>query len=115
MQIIGPYSPAVKIDKMVFTSGQLGLNEKSELVSDKIEDQTRQALKNLKAVLDASGVKPENVVKTTIFLSQMSDFAAINQIYADFFGSHKPARSTVAVKELPKGAKIEIEAIAIEE
>jgi 2-iminobutanoate/2-iminopropanoate deaminase len=113
-EAIGPYSQAIKIDNMIFTSGQIALTPEGEFLDKDIKTQTKQVCENLKAVLEAAGAKIENVVKTTIFLSDINDFAAVNEIYGEYF-SHKPARSTVAVKELPKGAKVEIECIAIVE
>jgi 2-iminobutanoate/2-iminopropanoate deaminase len=111
-EAIGPYSQAIKVGNMVFTSGQIALTPEGEFLDKDIKTQTKQVCENLKAVLEAAGAKIENVVKTTIFLSNINDFAAVNEVYGEYF-SHKPARSTVAVKELPKGAKVEIECIAI--
>lgn len=111
---LGPYSVAVQTDTMVFTSGQVGLApDGTELVAGGIEGQTRQVLTNLKNVLEASGSGLEYVVKTTVFLQDMGDFAKMNAIYAEFFSQDPPARSTVAVAGLPKGALIEIETIAL--
>lgn len=111
-QAIGPYSQAITVGEMVFTSGQIPLNPKTgTLVGEDICSQTRQACENLGEVLKASGSSFENVVKTVCFLQNMEDFAQFNQIYAEYF-TEKPARSCVAVKELPKGALVEIEAIA---
>lgn len=111
---IGPYSVAIKTETLVFTSGQIGLNpENNELVSGGIEDQTRQVLLNLRNVLEAAGSKIENVVKTTVFLKDMSDFQKMNSIYGEFFNQDPPARSTVAVAGLPKGALVEIEVTAL--
>ncbi len=111
---IGPYSQAVRIEDMVFTSGQIALTPDGgeEVLAMGIEEQTRQVLTNLGYVLEAAGSSLQKVIKTTIFLADMEDFAKVNEIYASFFGDHKPARSTVAVKTLPKNALIEIEAIA---
>jgi len=111
-EAIGPYSQAIKIGNMIFTSGQIALTPNGEFLDVDIKTQTRQVCENLKAVLNAAGADIKNVVKTTIFLADINDFAAVNEVYGDYF-SHKPARSTVAVKELPKGAKVEIECIAI--
>ncbi|MBX7490332.1 RidA family protein [Helicobacter turcicus] len=111
-QAIGPYSQAIRTQEIIYTSGQIGLTPQGALV-DGIEAQTRQVLNNLSEVLKAGGSSLQNVVKTTIFLSNMDDFALVNTIYAEFFGAHKPARSTVAVKTLPKGALVEIECIAL--
>ena len=111
---IGPYSQAVLTDFAVFTAGQVGLDPNSgELVSNSVEEQTRQVLKNLQYVLEAGGSSLKNVVKTTVFLKDMNDFSKMNAIYAEFFGENPPARSTVAVAALPKGASVEIEAIAL--
>ncbi len=111
---IGPYSQAIRTDFAVFTAGQVGLDPNSgELVSNSVEEQTRQVLKNLQNVLEAGGSSLKNVVKTTVFLKDMNDFSKMNAIYAEFFGENPPARSTVAVAALPKGASVEIEAIAL--
>ena len=110
---IGPYSQAIKTDTMVYTAGQVGIDPSTgELISGTIEEQTRQVLKNLQNVLAASGSSLEKVVKTTVFLKNMSDFAKMNSIYAESFPENPPARSTVAVAELPKGALVEIEVVA---
>ena len=111
-EAIGPYSQAIKVGNMIFTSGQIALTPKGEFLDSDIKTQTKQVCENLKAVLEAAGSKIENVVKTTIFLDDINNFAAVNEVYGEYF-SHKPARSTVAVKELPKGAKVEIECIAV--
>ena len=111
---IGPYSVAVRIDSLVYTSGQVGLLPASgELVPGGIEAETRQVLTNLKHVLEASGSDLAHVVKTIVFLKDMGDFAKMNAIYAEFFTQDPPARSTVAVAGLPKGASVEIEAVAL--
>ncbi len=112
-QAIGPYSQAIKVGEMIFTSGQIALTPDGKFLEGGIEEQTVQVLTNLKNVLEEAGSGLDKVVKTTIFLAHMSDFEAVNEIYANFFGEHKPARSTVAVKTLPKNALIEIEAIAL--
>lgn len=109
---IGPYSQAVKVGDFIFTSGQIALTSKGEMRESEINIQTTQVLNNLKAVLKEAGSDLQNVIKTTIFLASMEDFISVNEIYAEYFGNHKPARSTVAVKTLPKNALIEIEAIA---
>ncbi|RUM68215.1 MAG: deaminase [Sulfurospirillum sp.] len=109
---IGPYSQAVKANGFIYTSGQIPLTPEGEMVGGDIQDQTRQVLNNLDAVLVAAGSSLQNVVKTTIYLADMDDFVAVNAVYAEFFGSSFPARSTVAVKTLPKGAAVEIDAIA---
>lgn len=110
---IGPYSQAVVANGMVFTSGQIALKPSGEMLDGDIKEQTRQVLTNLSEVLIASGSSLDSVIKTTIFLDSMDDFATVNEIYAEFFASHKPARSTVAVKTLPKNALVEIDAIGL--
>lgn len=111
---IGPYSQAVKAGSTLYLSGQLGMNPATgELVSADVREQTAQALKNMKAVLAAAGATPENVVKTTVFLVDMADFQAVNAVYAETFSTDAPARSCVAVAALPKGARVEVEAIAV--
>jgi 2-iminobutanoate/2-iminopropanoate deaminase len=113
-EAIGPYSQAIKVGNMIFTSGQIALTPEGEFLDADVKTQTKQVCENLKAVLEAAGAKIENVVKTTIFLDDINNFAAVNEVYGEYF-SHKPARSTVAVKELPKGAKVEIECVAVVE
>ena len=109
---IGPYSQAVVAGNLVFTSGQIPLNPETGVIEgENITQQTHRVCKNLEAVLVASGSSLENVVKTTCFLADMSDFTAFNEVYAQYF-TEKPARSCVAVKELPKGALVEVEAVA---
>lgn len=111
---IGPYSAAIQTDGFVFCSGQLGLDPVSgELVSGEVEAQTRQALTNLKHVLEAAGSSLEQVVKTTVFLKDMADFPKMNAVYGEFFAAQPPARSTIAVAGLPKGGLVEIEALAL--
>lgn len=111
---IGPYSVAVQTGNLVFTSGQLGLDPATgSLVPGGIEAETRQVMTNIQNVLAASGSGLERVVKTTIFLKDMADFAKVNEIYGSFFTENPPARSTVQVAALPKGGLVEIEAIAI--
>jgi len=111
---IGPYSQSISIGNMVYTAGQVGLDPATmELVPGGIEEQTRQVLANLKNVLEASGTSFRNVIKTTVFLKDMADFAKMNTIYAEEFNENPPARSTVAVAGLPKGALVEIECIAL--
>jgi 2-iminobutanoate/2-iminopropanoate deaminase len=110
---IGPYSQAMIANGMVFTSGQIALTPAGEMVDGDVSAQCVQVIANLKAVLEAAGSSFDKVIKTTIFLADMDDFAAVNAIYADAFGSHKPSRSTVAVKTLPKNALVEIDAIAL--
>lgn len=110
---IGPYSQAVVANGMVFTSGQIALTPEGVMLDNDVVIQTKQVLKNLKAVLEAAGSSMDSVLKTTIFLASMDDFATVNEIYAEAFGSHKPVRSTVAVKTLPKNALVEIDAVAL--
>lgn len=111
---IGPYSQAIRAGKLVFCSGQVGLDPQTgELVKGGVEAEARRALQNLAAVLDAAGVGPADVVKATVFLADMKDFAALNEVYGGFFPDPPPARSTFAVAALPKGARVEIEVIAV--
>jgi len=113
---IGPYSVAIKVENLAFTSGQIGLDPTTQmLVQGGVQAETRQALNNLKQVLLAAGSDLERVVKTTVFLKDMSDFQAMNSVYAEFFPVDPPARSAVAAAGLPKGANVEIEAIGIVE
>jgi 2-iminobutanoate/2-iminopropanoate deaminase len=111
---IGPYSQAVKTNGMVFCSGQIPIDVATgEFVSDDVAEQTDQVLKNLSAVLEAAGSSLNNVVKTTVFLADMIDFAAMNEVYARYFSENKPARATVQAAGLPRGARVEIECIAV--
>ncbi len=112
---IGPYSQATAVNGMVYTSGQIALlpNGSDKLLTADVATQTKQVLTNLREVLEASGSSLQNVIKTTIFIADMDDFAVINEIYESFFDAHKPARSTVAVKTLPKNALVEVDAVAI--
>ena len=110
---IGPYSQAVVANGMVYTSGQIALTPEGVMLEDDVVIQTKQVLTNLKAVLEEAGSSMNQVVKTTIFIASMDDFGIINGIYEEAFGSHKPARSTVAVKTLPKNALVEIDAVAL--
>lgn len=110
---IGPYSQAIQTGNLLFVSGQIPINPvTNELVMDNIQDETKQVMENLKAVLSAANVGLENIVKTTIFLSDMSLFAAVNEVYGSYFTGNYPSRETVAVKGLPKGVNVEISAIA---
>lgn len=110
---IGPYSQAIHAGQYLFCSGQIGMDPTTgELVEGGVAAQTERALTNLRAVLEAGGLSTEDVVKTTVFLASMDHFAAMNDVYAGFFGDPPPARSTVAVKDLPRGALVEVEAIA---
>ncbi|MBK8822036.1 MAG: RidA family protein [Anaerolineales bacterium] len=111
---IGPYSQAIRTETMIYTAGQTGLDPATgELVAGGVEAQTRQVLVNLKNVIEAAGSSVGNVVKTTVFLTDMSDFPKMNAIYAEFFGENPPARSTVAVAGLPKGGVVEIDAVVL--
>jgi 2-iminobutanoate/2-iminopropanoate deaminase len=110
---IGPYSQAVKVNGMVYTSGQIALTAEGKMLDLDIRIQTEQVLTNLRHVLEAAGSGLERVVKTTIYLADMDDFAIVNELYEGAFGDHKPARSTVAVKTLPKNALVEIDAVAL--
>ena len=112
-QAIGPYSQAVVAHGMIYTSGQIALMPDGSMETRGIEEQTKQVLKNLYYVLKEAEATLNDVVKTTIFLADMNDFEKVNAIYEHYFGDHKPARSTVAVKTLPKNALVEIECIAI--
>ncbi len=110
---IGPYSQAVQFEKLIFTSGQIAINpENNELIAGDVEDQTRQVLENLRAVLEAANASLDTVIKTTIFLKNMDDFVKVNNVYDSFFGSSVPARSTVEVARLPKDVLVEIDCIA---
>jgi 2-iminobutanoate/2-iminopropanoate deaminase len=109
---LGPYSQAIEVDGFVFCSGQLGIDPATGELADGVEAQAERALRNLEAVLDGAGLTFADVVKTTIFLADIGDFAAINAVYATHVADPPPARSTFAVGALPKGARIEIEAIA---
>lgn len=111
---IGPYSQAIRAGNMLFVSGQIPLNPQTgEMVGTTAAEQARQVLNNLKAVLQAAGTSLDNVVKTTIFLTDLTQFAEVNAVYAEFFPQNPPARSTIQVSALPRGAQVEIEAIAI--
>ena len=111
---IGPYSQAIRTENLLFTAGQLGLDPVSmELVEGGVEAQTRQVLTNLKNVLESADSGLRFVVKTTVFLQDMADFAKMNAVYAEFFPENPPARSTVQVAALPKGALVEVECIAL--
>ena len=111
---IGPYEQAIKANGFVYTAGQIPIDPKTgNSVEGGIAAQTRQVLENLKAVLEAGGTSFDRVVKATVFLKNMADFAAMNDIYAQYLGSAKPARSTVAVTELPRGALVEIDLVAV--
>jgi 2-iminobutanoate/2-iminopropanoate deaminase len=111
-QAIGPYSQAITLDNLVFCSGQIPLTPAGALVEGDISEQTRQVLTNLGGLLAAAGSSLDRVLKTTVFLADMNDFAAMNAVYAEFFTSDPPARSTVQVARLPRDVRVEIEAIA---
>jgi len=114
-QAIGPYSQAVLIGNMLYTSGQIALRADGSLNDGDIQTQTKQVMQNLKAVLNEANMDFSNIVKTTIFLSDMDDFVAMNEVYESFLSEPYPARSTVAVKTLPKNVKVEIELIAFKQ
>ena len=113
-QAIGPYSQAIRAGGFVFASGQIPLDPKTgEFVAGGISEQTEQVLRNLSAVLEAAGTSLDRVVKTTVFLADMNDFAAMNEVYGRYFKGDAPARSTVEAAGLPRGARVEIDAIAL--
>ena len=110
---IGPYSQAIQVGNLIYTSGQIPINPATgSFVEGGIKEQTRQSLLNVKAILEEAGLAMGNVVKTTVFMADMNDFADMNAVYAEFFTEPYPARSAVAVKTLPKGALVEIEVVA---
>ena len=110
---IGPYSQAIQVGNLVFASGQIPIDPATgSFVAGGVKEQVRQSLTNVKAILEEAGLTLDNVVKTTVFLADMNDFADVNAVYAEFFAEPYPARSAVAVKTLPKGALVEIEVIA---
>ncbi len=111
---IGPYSQAVRANGLLFTAGQVGFDPSTgELVDGGIAEQTERVLANIRAILEAERLDLGSVVKTTVYLVDMADFGAMNTVYADAFGDHRPARSTVAVAALPRGARVEIDAVAV--
>ncbi|MET3576224.1 RidA family protein [Bhargavaea ullalensis] len=110
---IGPYSQGIVTGGVVYTSGQIPLTPEGGLIDGSVEEQTHQVFKNLSAVLEAGGSSLGRVVKATVFIADMNDFGTINDIYASYFGDHKPARSCVEVARLPKDVKVEIEAVAL--
>ena len=113
-QAIGPYAQAIKVNGFVYTSGQIPLDPASgQLIDGDIRAQTARVFENLSAVLNAAGSGLDRVVKTTVFLADMNEFAAMNEVYASYFGAHKPARSTVQAARLPRDVKVEIEAVAL--
>ena len=109
---IGPYSQAIDTGSLVFASGQIPINPATGTFPEGIKEQTRQSLNNAKAILEAAGLSMRNVVKTTVLLADINDFAAMNEVYAEFFEEPYPARSAFAVRDIPKGALVEIECIA---
>jgi 2-iminobutanoate/2-iminopropanoate deaminase len=111
---IGPYEQAIKVGEWVYTAGQIPIDPRTgNFVEGGIAEQTRQVLENLKAVVEAAGSSLDRVVKATVFLKKIGDFAAMNEIYTEYLGNAKPARSTVAVADLPRGALVEIDLIAM--
>jgi len=113
---IGPYSQAIVNDNLVFTAGQVALDPKTgDLIGRSTAEETEQVFANLKAVLAAAGTSLQNVVKTTVYLADMADFAQMNEVYAKHFGAHKPSRSTVQAAGLPKAARVEIDVVAVKQ
>ncbi len=113
-QAIGPYSQAVRVGDFIYTAGQIALDPAtSQIVDGGIEAQTRQVLNNLKNVLEAAGSGLNRVVKTTVFMQDLAEFGAMNAVYAEFFGEHRPARSTIQIAALPRGSRVEIECVAV--
>lgn len=110
---IGPYAQAVKVNGLVYTSGQIPLNTDGEVAGATIDEQTNQVFENLKAVLAEANSSLNQVVKATVFIKDMNEFGALNEVYAKHFGDHTPARSTVEVARLPKDVKVEIEVVAV--
>ncbi|MBI3962601.1 MAG: RidA family protein [Deinococcus sp.] len=111
-QAIGPYVQGVVLADLVFTAGQIALRPDGTLVEGDIAEQTHQVLKNLKAIVEAASSSLDRVLKTTVFLTDLNDFAAMNEVYASYFPGNKPARTTVQVSRLPRGSKIEVECVA---
>lgn len=112
---IGPYSQAIKVGNMIFASGQIPIDPATGIMAEGIKEQTRRSLTNVKNILESAGCGMDAVIKTTVFLKDISYFNDMNEVYAEFFNSPYPARSAVAVREIPKGALVEIEAIACTE
>ncbi|MGM0807301.1 MAG: RidA family protein [Bacillota bacterium] len=110
---IGPYSQGIIIDQLFFSSGQIPLTKEGVMIDGDVKEQTHQVFQNLQAVLKEAGSSLDQVVKATVFISDMNEFADINEVYAEYFSEHKPARSCVEVARLPKDAKVEIEVIAL--
>ncbi|MGG3890566.1 RidA family protein [Metabacillus fastidiosus] len=112
-QAIGPYSQGIIVNNIFYSSGQIPLTPEGEMIQGGIEEQTHQVFSNLKAVLEEAGASFETVVKTTVFLNDINDFVAFNEVYAQYFSEHKPARSCVEVARIPKDSLVEIEVIAL--
>lgn len=110
---IGPYSQGIVVNNLFFSSGQIPLTAEGQLIDGGVQEQTHQVFRNLKAVLQAAGASLETVVKATVFIKDMNDFAAVNEVYGEYFSDHKPARSCVEVARLPKDVLIEIEVVAL--
>lgn len=110
---IGPYSQGIVVNNLFYSSGQISLTASGEMVTGDVKEQTHQVFKNLQAVLQEAGASLETVVKATVFIKSMDDFGAINEVYGEYFSTHKPARSCVEVARLPKDALVEIEVIAL--
>ena len=110
---IGPYSQGITVNNLFYSSGQIPLTAEGELVQGDVKEQTHQVFKNLQAVLKEAGASLESVVKTTVFIKDMNDFGAVNEVYGGYFSTHKPARSCVEVARLPKDVLVEIEVIAL--
>lgn len=110
---IGPYSQGIIVNNILYTSGQIPLTAEGELVSGGVKEQTHQVFKNLQAILNSEGTSLEKVVKATVFIKDMNDFGAVNEVYGEYFNTHKPARSCVEVARLPKDVLVEIEVIAL--
>ncbi len=114
-QPIGPYSQAIKAGGIIYISGQIGLDPKNgQLVNDSLETETRQMMSNVRAILEEAGLTLDHVVKCTIYLDKMEDFATINQVYGEYFGDEPPAREAIEISKLPKEANVEISVIAME-
>ena len=110
---IGPYSQGITVNNLFYSSGQIPLTAEGELIQGDVKEQTHQVFKNLQALLEEAGASFESVVKTTVFIKDMNDFAAVNEVYGGYFSTHKPARSCVEVARLPKDVLVEIEVIAL--
>jgi 2-iminobutanoate/2-iminopropanoate deaminase len=111
---VGPYSQGVLVNDTLYVSGQIPFNPKTnELISHDIKDQTRQSLSNVLAIVEEAGLKKEDIVRCTVFMTNLSDFSQMNEVYSSFFGEHKPARAAVEVRRLPKDVMVEIDAIAV--